>query len=78
MATCAIVTAAASGPVSDIHHRMPVSVTQDNWPLWLGEDGKGAAALMTGAPDAFRFHRVDAAVNSNRAQGQDLIDPLTV
>jgi putative SOS response-associated peptidase YedK len=47
--------------------------------LWLGEDGKGAAVLMKPAPpDSLRFHRVDPRVNSNRAEGPDLVDPTTV
>lgn len=32
---------------------------------------------MTAAPDdALRFYRVDPKVNSNRASGPDLIEPL--
>lgn len=77
LVTCAIVTTAANGPVAGIHNRMPVAVAPGDWALWLGEAGKGAAALMqnpTGA--AFAFHRVDPAVNSNRATGPELIEPV--
>ena len=75
--TCAIVTCAANAPMSAIHHRMPVILAQKDWPLWLGEEGKGAAALMTHAPDNFLVHhRVDRAVNSNRASGPELIEPV--
>ncbi|MEM1065127.1 MAG: SOS response-associated peptidase [Pseudomonadota bacterium] len=75
--TCAIVTTQANAAMSSIHHRMPVSIAPEDWPLWLGEVGKGAATLMRPAPDdAFVFHRVDPAVNSNRASGADLIMPL--
>jgi putative SOS response-associated peptidase YedK len=77
LTTCAIVTVASSGPLSDIHHRMPLRIAPEDWPLWLGEEGKGAARLMTGSPgDVFSFHRVDPRVNSNRAEGPELIDPL--
>jgi putative SOS response-associated peptidase YedK len=76
--TCAIVTTAASSAMSAIHHRMPVSLDAEDWPLWLGEDGKGAARLMESGPDdRFRFFRVDPAVNSNRASGPQLIEPIT-
>ena len=43
--TCAIVTCGANEAMSRIHHRMPVILRAGDWPLWLGEAGKGAAAL---------------------------------
>ena len=77
IATCAMVTTSANAPMSAIHHRMPVSIAKEDWPLWLGEAGKGAATLMAPAPDDyFEFWRVDPVVNSNRASGPDLILPL--
>jgi len=77
LATCAIVTCAANGTMASLHHRMPVILAPKDWALWLGEAGKGAAALMRAAPeDALAWHRVDRAVNSNRASGPDLIAPL--
>ncbi|MDJ0627068.1 MAG: SOS response-associated peptidase [Rhodobacter sp.] len=79
LTTCAIVTTQSNGPISGIHHRMPVSIAPADWALWLGESGKGAATLMHPPPDdAFAFHRVDPAVNSNRAAGPELIEPLQV
>lgn len=75
--TCAIVTTAANDTMSAIHHRQPVTLRAEDWPLWLGEAGHGAARLMQAAPDAaMDFYRVDPKVNSNRASGPDLIDPL--
>lgn len=75
--TCAIVTTAANPRMATLHHRMPVLLAREDWPLWLGEAGKGAATLMTAAPeDALAWHRVDPRVNSNRAHGEDLIAPL--
>lgn len=75
--TCAIVTCGASEAMSAIHHRMPVILAPGDWPLWLGEAGHGAATLMRPAPeDALEFHRVDPAVNSNRASGPELIEPI--
>ena len=44
--TCAIVTTEANKTMSEIHHRLPVIIDPEDWPLWLGEDGKGAAKLM--------------------------------
>jgi len=63
--------------MSAIHHRMPVILEPQDWPLWLGEAGKGAATLMkASAEDTLEWHRVDRAVNSNRASGPELIEPF--
>ena len=48
-----------------------------DWPMWLGEAGKGAAPLMVpAADDVLVWHRVGRAVNSNRASGPDLIEEI--
>jgi len=75
--TCAIITTAASAMISPIHHRMPLVLEPDDWPLWLGEAGHGAARLMQPAgEETLDVHRVGTAVNSNRASGAALIAPL--
>ncbi len=75
--TCAIVTTQANQNLSAIHHRMPLILEPDDWSLWLGEAGKGAARLMKpGAEDVLEFHRVDPTVNSNRASGPELIEAI--
>ncbi len=76
-ATCAIVTTQANAHMSKIHHRMPLILEPDDWALWLGERGKGAARLMKpGAENVLDYFRVDPAVNSNRAHGPELIEPF--
>lgn len=75
MRTCAIVTTTAKGDMCDIHHRSPVILEPDQFALWLGEEGKGAARLMQAPEDVLQWHRVGAAVNSNRASGPELIEP---
>ncbi|MDF1872881.1 SOS response-associated peptidase [Vannielia sp.] len=76
-ATCAIVTCAATHEMAEIHHRTPVILSPEDWPLWLGESGKGAAPLMAPPPKgSLQMWRVDRAVNSNRASGPALIEPL--
>ena len=75
--TCAIVTTDANATLSRVHDRMPLIVEQDDWRLWLGEAGKGAARLMRpAADDVLALHRVGTAVNSNRASGSQLIEPI--
>lgn len=77
VATCAIVTTAANADLSAIHHRMPLMLEPADWPLWLGEAGKGAARLMRPAASGLLgFHRVDPEVNSNRASGPGLIEAI--
>ena len=75
--TCAIVTTSANKAMARIHHRIPVILSQQDWSLWLGESGKGAALLMKSAPeDALSFHRVGTEVNSNRVSGAVLLGPI--
>lgn len=76
-ATCAIVTTEANAPLQKLHHRMPVIIEAPDWALWLGEAGHGAAVLMQpSAESVWAFHRVDPKVNSNRACGPSLIEPI--
>ena len=71
--TCAIVTTEANKTMSKIHHRLPVIIDPGDWPLWLGEDGKGAAKLMRPvAEHVLDLQRVSSAVNSNRSAGPKL------
>lgn len=75
---CALVTTEAEGQMARIHHRIPVLLEQADWGLWLGEDGKGAARLMTAAPDdVYEMYRVGPEVNSNRATGAGLVSPIS-
>jgi putative SOS response-associated peptidase YedK len=77
LTTCAIVTTEAEGSLTRVHHRVPVILRPEDWPMWLGEEGKGAALLMKSPPEGeLDFYRVDPKVNSNRASGPDLILPL--
>ena len=77
--TCAMVTTEAGPGMAGVHHREPVILDPADWPLWLGEAGHGAAVLMraTGL-GVLQSHRVGVAVNSNRAAGPELIEPLVV
>jgi putative SOS response-associated peptidase YedK len=77
LASAAIVTIAANETLAPIHHRMPLVIAPEDFALWLGEAGHGAARLMRPVPDAtFTARRVGPAVNSNRADGPELMAPL--
>lgn len=74
----AVVTTEAGPAMQAIHHREPVILEPADWPLWLGEAGHGAAVLMRAtAPGVLaRPWRVSTRVNSNRASGPELIEPI--
>lgn len=74
--TVAMVTTEAGPAMAGIHDREPVILDPADWPLWLGEAGHGAARLMHPTQGVLQAHRVDVAVNSNRAQGPELIEPV--
>ncbi|MCA1776338.1 MAG: SOS response-associated peptidase [Loktanella sp.] len=77
LTTCAVVTTAANATMAPVHDRLPVILDPDDVALWLGEKGKGAATLMGPAPDdALTLQRVGYEVNSNRASGPELIEPV--
>jgi putative SOS response-associated peptidase YedK len=76
MDTVAMVTTEAGPDMSAIHDREPVILAPEDWPLWLGEAGHGAARLMQATTGVLQAHRVNVAVNSNRAAGPALIEPL--
>ncbi len=78
--TVAIVSTGAGTGMAGLHHREPVILEQADWPLWLGELGHGAAVLMTATAPGVMAEpfRVDARVNSNKASGPDLIEPISV
>jgi putative SOS response-associated peptidase YedK len=76
--TVAIVSTDAGPGMAGLHHREAVVLEPPDWPLWLGEAGHGAAVLMKASADGvLQCHRVDRAVNSNRAEGPALIEPVT-
>ena len=74
--TLAVVTTEAGPDMAHIHDREPVILDPADWPLWLGEAGHGAARLMRASDGVIQSHRVGVEVNSNRASGAHLIDPI--
>ena len=49
--TAAIVTCTANATLASIHERMPVVIAPEDFALWLGEAGHGAARLLVPAPE---------------------------
>ena len=47
---------AANGPMAPLHDRLPLVIGPEDFGLWLGEAGHGAAALMHPPEDGFYAH----------------------
>lgn len=76
IAACAIVTGPASQTLAPVHHREPQVIAPEDFALWLGEDGPGAARLMRPAPEGFwTFHKVSPRVNGVKHDDPELIAP---
>jgi putative SOS response-associated peptidase YedK len=77
LSTVAILTCAANAQMAQVHDRLPVILEPEDWALWLGEEGKGAARLMQPVPDgALEMVRVGTEINSSKAKGEGLIVPV--
>jgi putative SOS response-associated peptidase YedK len=60
-----------------LHHRMPVILERDAWPVWLGEaEDQPAALLRPAAEGVVRVWPVSRAVNSVRNNGAALLDRI--
>ena len=75
--TCAILTTAARGAVADLHDRMPVTVSRNDWDRWLDRSVTDAAAVddvLHGAgPSEWHMRRVPTLVNSVANNGPELL-----
>ena len=79
--TCALLTTAASGSLTEVHDRMPVVLPDDAHDRWLDRNLKdpaqaSALARESQHPDAFTHYPVRRLVNSTRNDGPELIEPL--
>lgn len=71
-----IITDANMG-LADIHYRMPVTVEQKDWPIWLGEvEADPATLLRPAGDDVLRVWAISRAVNAPRNNGAVLLDRL--
>ena len=74
--SCSIITTEASGVISSIHDRMPVSLFPEAWDAWLDRDLTDPEAalglLHTVDPENLMEHVVSRKVNSVRNNGPEL------
>ncbi len=71
----AIVTTAATGRTSEIHHRMPLVVTPSDYDEWLNCEGAPPLHLLEAAPqDFFDITPVSSLVNRIANDGPELLN----
>ena len=82
LVSCAIITGASEGPISAVHHRMPVALPPDRWEPWLDPDLDDATTaqslLVHPATRAWATHPVSSRVNSVAHNDPALIAPVAV
>lgn len=79
--SCAILTCAATGPVAEVHDRMPVVLAEAAHAEWLDPARKNAGEAERlierhRLSAEFTSWRVSTAANNSRAEGAQLIDKL--
>ncbi len=75
--SCTIITTDAAGPLAEIHDRMPLTISQQDWDRWLDPDAPIDEGLLRGHGDLDRIEirEVSRLVNSIRNNGPELIEP---
>ena len=74
-----IITTEANDFLSSFHHRMPVVLSPGDYGRWLDPESSVESALDLLAPapnDLLEAVPLDRAVNSNRADGPELLRPI--
>lgn len=72
-----IMTSAANGEMTSIHHRQPLVLAPDSWQRWLTGTAGDAAALCVAAPASwFNWYRVGPAVGRVAEDHPGLVKPL--
>jgi len=79
--SCAILTAAAEGPLARVHERAPVVLPASAYASWLDRKLTDPAKVKTiaeahAAPEEFTHWKVRLLVNNAKADGPELIEPV--
>lgn len=74
--TFAIVTCPANALMAEIHNRMPVIVAPEHYDLWLSDAPDPRGLLRPYPTEEMRLWPVSPKVNSSRADGPDLVEPV--
>ncbi|MGE2836468.1 SOS response-associated peptidase [Mycobacterium sp. SMC-4] len=75
--SCTIITTDAAGPLAQIHDRMPLTISAEDFDRWLDPDAPIDEGLLRGHGDLDRIEirEVSRLVNSVRNNGPELIEP---
>ena len=77
--SCTILTTPATGRIKNLHHRMPVRLPMSNWSSWLDPDHQPLRVLESQrSGEDLIFYEVDKNVNSGKATGERLIQPVNL
>ncbi|ULE33564.1 SOS response-associated peptidase [Mycobacterium sp. IDR2000157661] len=76
--SCTIITTDAAGQLAEIHDRMPLTISADDWDRWLDPDAPIDEGLLRGHGDLDRveIREVSRLVNNVRNNGPELIEPV--
>ena len=70
------VTVASAGPLTGIHHRMPLVLPRERWAEWLDPDRDDPTDLLVPSEDvlaAIEMRQVSSKVNNVRNHGSELV-----
>ena len=79
MTSAAFLTRQATGPITKLHHRMPVVVHPDDYEAWLDADETDdapARRIVARPPPDFVWWPVDRRVNSWKPDDPALVEPV--
>jgi putative SOS response-associated peptidase YedK len=78
--SCTVLTCAPNDSMAEIHDRMPVILSESDWPRWLGEEPateQELLALLKPCPDKWlKIWPVDNKVGNVKNTGPELVLPL--
>lgn len=77
--SCTILTTAANADLADIHDRMPVIISANNYESWLSEDASAehlAELTQPSAAGTLQRYRVSTIVNRPAHDSSDCVAPL--
>ena len=77
LVSCAVVTTDAVGEFADIHHRMPLVLSEDRWADWLDPQRTEITELLEPSDRALaelEIRPVSTEVNSMRNNRPELLD----